>query len=378
MTYLDNAASSHPKPPGVHRAVREALEIGANPGRSGHRSALEAARRIYDARAAVAELLGVEDPSRVVFTLNGTHSLNLALKGTLSPGDHVVSSRMEHNSVIRPLAALETRGVEATLVEADPEGRIRLEEIERALRPNTRMVALTHASNVSGTLQEAEAVGDLCRRKGLWFLLDAAQSAGAVPFTAAALGAHLVAAPGHKGLLGPQGTGILYVAPEIAIEPLMEGGTGVRSEDPRMPPELPEALEAGTLNTPGIAGLGAGVSWLLEHGVEEVRRHEMEILEFLLPGLAAVPGLRLYGPRSPGDRVAVVSFNLEGRDGAHVGLALDEEYGIAVRVGLHCAPLAHRALGSFPEGSVRASFGPFSTLEDAELLIRALRELARR
>ena len=378
MTYLDNAASSHPKPAGVYRAVRETLEIGANPGRSGHRSALEAARRIYDARAAVAELLGVGDPSRVVFTLNGTHSVNLALKGTLSPGDHVVSSRMEHNSVIRPLAALEARGVEVTLVGADPEGRVSVGEIERAIRPNTRLVALAHASNVSGTLQEAEAVGDLCRRKGLWFLLDAAQTAGAVPLGAAAVGAHLIAAPGHKGLLGPQGTGILYVAPEVAVEPLMEGGTGVRSEDPRMPTELPEALEAGTLNTPGIAGLGAGVGWLLEHGVEEVRRHEVDILEFLLPELAAVPGLRLYGPRSPRDRVAVVSFNLEGCDGAHVGLALDEEYGIAVRVGLHCAPLAHRTLGSFPEGSVRASFGPFSTLADAERLVRALRAIARR
>lgn len=376
MIYLDNAASSHPKPPAVYEAADRALRLGANPGRSGHRAALEAARIVLEAREAVGDLLGVADASRVIFTLNGTHALNLALKGALGPGDHVVTTRMEHNSVARPLAALERRGVAVTWVEGRPDGTVTVEALEGALRPETRLVALCHASNVSGTLQDAEAVGDLCRRKGILFLLDAAQTLGAFPLDARRLGVHLLAAPGHKGLLGPQGTGLLYVAPEVALAPLSEGGTGSRSEERSMPEEMPEALEAGTLNTPGLAGLAAGVGYLRERGVESVRRAEEEILAYLLPELAALPGLVLYGPRDPGRRVAVVSFNLEGRDGAHVGFALDELYGVAVRVGLHCAPDAHKTLGSFPAGSVRASFGPFNTLTDAEALVRAVRELA--
>lgn len=377
LIYLDNAASSHPKPEAVYEAAAAALRLGANPGRSAHRSALDAGRTVLEARCAVAELLGVSDPSRVAFTLNATHALNQALKGLLRSGEHVVSTRMEHNSVLRPLAALEGRGVGVSHVPADEEGWVSPEAVEAALRPNTRLVALIHASNVSGTLQEVEAVGELCRRKGLYLLLDAAQTAGVVPFSAERLGVHLVAASGHKGLLGPQGTGVLYVAPGVELEPLLEGGTGVRSEERAMPAELPESLEAGTLNTPGIAGLGAGARYLLERGVEDVRRREEEILEFLLPELATIPGLVVYGPRSPKRRVAVVSFNLEGRDGAHVGFALDEAYGIAVRVGLHCAPDAHKALGSFPAGTVRASFGPYCTVADAESLVRALRELSR-
>ncbi len=377
MIYLDNAASSHPKPPSVYEAVERGLRLGANPGRSGHRLALEAARTVLEAREAVAELLGVRDASRVVFTANGTHALNLALKGLLRPGDHVVTTAMEHNSMLRPLAALARKGVEVTSVAADRQGFVSPRAVEEAMRPETRLVALCHASNVSGTLQDAEAVGDLCHRRGVLFLLDAAQTVGALPFTVDAVGAHLLAAPGHKGALGPQGTGFLWVAPGVVLDPLMEGGTGSRSEERSMPEEMPEALEAGTLNTPGLAGLAAGVGHLLTVGVPEVRRAEEEVLAFLLAELRRVPGLILHGPSEVARRVAVVSFNLEGRDGAHVGFALDEVYGISVRVGLHCAPDAHKALGSFPAGTVRASFGPFSTLADAEALVRALCELAR-
>ncbi|GAB4258727.1 MAG: aminotransferase class V-fold PLP-dependent enzyme [Deferrisomatales bacterium] len=378
MTYLDNAASSHPKPADVYNAVERALRLGANPGRSGHRLALDAARIVLEARSAVAELLGVADAARIAFFLNGTQALNQAIKGLgLGPGDHVVTTQIEHNSVVRPLATLAERGVDVTWVEADRHGWVAPEAIEAALRPATRLVSLCHASNVSGTLQDAEAVGDLCRRKGLVFLLDAAQTAGSVPLDVGRLGVHLLAAPGHKGLLGPQGTGLLYVDPDVRLSPLIEGGTGTRSEDRRMPEEMPEALEGGTLNTPGLAGLAAGVRYLLERGVAAVRREEQRILSYLLPELDRVEGLVTYGPRAPDERVAVVSFNLEGRDGAHLGFALDEVYDIAVRVGLHCAPGAHRALGSFPAGAVRASFGPLSTVEDAEALVRALRELAR-
>lgn len=377
MIYLDHAASSHPKPPAVYDALNRAVRLGANPGRSGHHSAFEAARVIFDARSAVAELLGVSDASRVVFTLNATHALNQALKGVLRPGDHVVTTTMEHNSVLRPLHTLEQAGVTVTYVEGDREGRVAPASLEGALKPHTKLVALCHASNVSGTLQDASEVGRICQKNGVLFLLDAAQSAGALPLDVGHLGAQLLVAPGHKGLLGPQGTGILYVAPGLELTSLMEGGTGTLSEQRTMPEELPEALEAGTLNTPGIAGLGAGVRYLLERGVDNVRRAEEEILRFLLPALEAVPGLVLYGPRDVEGRVAVVSFNLAGRDGAHVGFALDEVYGIAVRVGLHCAPDAHRTLGSFPSGTVRASFGALSTVADAEALVRALDDLSR-
>ncbi len=374
--YLDSAAGSHPKPEAVYQAVDRVLRGGANPGRSAHRAALDAARCVHEVRAAAARLLGVRDASRIVFTHNATHGLNQALKGLLVRGDHVVTTVMEHNSVLRPLAALASQGVEATLVPADREGRVRVADLEAALRPNTRLVALCHASNVAGTVQDAEAVGDLCRRKGLVFLLDAAQTAGCLPLDAEALGVHLLAAPGHKGLLGPQGTGILFVAEDVTLRPLLEGGTGVLSEQREMPEAMPEALEAGTLNTPGIAGLGAGIDYLLERGVAAVRAAEVEVLEWLLPELRGVPGLTVYGPPAPAERVAVVSFNLAGRDGAHLGFALDEVFGIAVRVGLHCAPDAHKALGSFPGGTVRASFGPFNGVADAVALVRALRELA--
>ena len=375
MIYLDNAASSHPKPAAVYAEADRVLRLGANPGRSGHEPSLDAARTVLETRLAVAELLGVSDPARIAFTANGSHALNLALKGVLRPGDHVVTTAMEHNSVLRPLATLERSGVAVTLVGADRAGRVEPAVLEAALRPATRLVALNHASNVSGTLQDAAAVGEICRRRGVLFLLDAAQTAGSVPLAVEELGVHLLAAPGHKGLLGPQGTGVLYVAPGVELRPLMEGGTGVLSESREMPVHMPDALEAGTLNTPGLAGLGAGVRYLLERGVDAVRSHELSLLEQVLPALRAIPEVTVYGPEAPQQRVAVVSFNLAGRDGAHLGYALDQVYGIAVRVGLHCAPEAHRALGSFPVGTVRASFGPFSTPDDADALVRAVREL---
>jgi cysteine desulfurase family protein len=376
VIYLDNAASSHPKPAAVYAAADCMLRLGANPGRAGHGPALEAARAVLEARLAVAELLGVSDPARIAFTANGSHALNLALKGSLGPGDHVVTTVMEHNSVLRPLATLERSGVEVTLVGADPAGRVDPFAVEAALRPATRLVVLDHASNVCGTLQDAAAVGEICRRHKVWFLLDAAQTAGVVPLGVEDLGVHLLAAPGHKGLLGPQGTGVLYVAPGVELRPLLEGGTGVLSESREMPVAMPEALEAGTLNTPGLAGLGAGVRYLLERGVDAVRRHELALLERVLPALRAVPGAVVHGPDDLRQRVAVVSFNLEHRDGAHLGFELDRDCGIAVRVGLHCAPEAHRALGTFPQGTVRASFGPFSTAADADALVAAVSGLA--
>jgi cysteine desulfurase family protein len=326
----------------------------------------------------VAELLAVSDPSRVIFCNNGTHALNQALKGLeLPPGSHVITTSMEHNSVLRPLAGLAGRGIEVTHVPGDDEGFVAAAAIDAAVRAETRAIVLCHASNVSGTLQDAAEVGSLCRRRGLLFILDAAQTAGSVPLGVAELGVHLLAAPGHKGLLGPQGTGILYVAPELSLVPLIEGGTGTRSEERGMPEEFPEALEGGTLNTPGIAGLGAGVKYLLDRGLTDVHAAESRLLRTLLEGLGDIAGVQVYGPAAVERRVAVVSFNVRGKDGAHLGFALDEVYGIATRVGLHCAPDAHRTLGSFPVGTVRASLGPFSTETDVDALLRALGELAR-
>lgn len=371
--YLDNAASSCPKPPQVYAAVEAAMRLGANPGRSGHHASLEAARLIHDAREGVAALLNVADSSRVVFTFNASHALNAAFYGFLKPGDHVVTSSMEHNSVLRPLHDLSTsRGIEVSYLQADGEGLIDPAAVAAAITPKTTLVALTHGSNVCGSLVDAEAVGEICRSLGVKFLLDASQTVGALPVDVESFKVDMLAAPGHKGLLGPQGTGILYVREGIELTPFILGGTGFSSESLEMPSMMPERLEGGTLNTPGIAGLGAGVEYLAAFGVEKVRAKELEIIEYLTLEFAKRPEIITYGPTDPQKRVAVFSFNLRGRDGAHVGYVLDEVFNIAVRVGLHCAPQAHRTLGSYPEGTVRASFGPFNTVEDGARLVGAL------
>ncbi len=380
--YLDNAASSHPKPEEVYLAADRALRQGANPGRSGHTLALDSSRIVLDAREAVAELLGSGDSSRVVFTLNASHALNQAIKGTLKPGDHVVTSSMEHNSVARPLFAMAKEGVELTVVKADREGRIHPADVVAAMRDDTALVALTHASNVCGTLLDVKTVGAAVRSRGALFLLDASQTAGTYPINVDGLDVDMLAAPGHKGLLGPQGTGILYVRPGLDLKPVIHGGTGFASESREMPCEMPERLEGGTVNTPGLAGLGAGARYLLKRTVEEVREGEMLLVRRALELLGNIEGLRLYGPTDPADRVAVVSFNLFDRDGvahdgATVGFLLDDEYSIGVRVGLHCSPEAHKTIGTFPSGTVRVGFGPFNTETDVERLARAVGRIAK-
>lgn len=375
LLYLDNAASSHPKPVTVREAMCAALEAGANPGRSGHRLALDAARTIGDVRELAAKLINAGDSSEVVFTHNATHALNMALKGYLNPGDHVVTTSMEHNSVLRPLHALAAQGVAVTMVRGDLDGWVDPAKLRDAITPATRLVVVNHASNVCGTLVDAAAVGEICRKCGVAFLLDASQTLGALPVDVRALGVSMLAAPGHKGLLGPQGTGLLYVNPAVELTPIIQGGTGFSSESPEMPNEMPERLEGGTQNTPGIAGLGAGIEYLLTRTVKSVRQAEEEALAALLAALAAIPEVRVYGPCDPRRMVGVVSFNLEGRDGAHVGYVLDEIFNIAVRVGLHCAPEAHKTLGTFPVGTVRASLGPFNVPADADRLASALRTI---
>ncbi len=381
--YLDNAATSWPKPPGVAEAMVHFLnEIGANPGRSGHHLSVEAGRIVYKAREAVAELFGVADPLRVVFGMNATDGLNLALRGLLRPGDHVVTSSMEHNSVMRPLRALEREGVEVTVVRCSPEGVLDPAAVEEALRPNTVLVALNHASNVVGTLLPVAEVGRMlrAREKGPLLLVDAAQTGGAVPIPMDTDGIDLLAFTGHKSLYGPTGTGGLIIGPRVnteQLQPLKRGGTGSRSEYEEQPDFLPDCYESGTPNVVGLAGLLAGVRWVLERGVEAIRAHELALTRQLIEGLAAIPGVTVYGTRDPARQTAVVSFNIAGMEPSEVGLRLDEEFGIMCRVGLHCAPAAHRTIGTFPTGTVRFAPGAFTTAEEIDRALEAVAHLAR-
>ena len=380
MIYFDNAATSWPKPPGVIEAMVHFMkEVGANPGRSGHRLSVEAGRIVYETREALAELFNIEDPLRIVFGYNVTEGLNLALRGTLRPGDHVITSSMEHNSVMRPLRALEREGVELTVVICSPGGFLELADVEAAIRPNTVMVVLNHASNVVGSLLPVAEAGRICRQHDLLLLVDAAQTAGAYPIDVEADHIDLLGFTGHKALCGPMGTGGLYIGPRVDLErfePLKRGGTGSRSEMEEQPDFLPDLCESGTTNAVGLAGLGAGVRFVLEQGVENIRRHEEALTAQLIEGLKAVPGMTLYGGRDAARQAATVSFSIAGLEPSEVGLRLDEEYDIMARVGLHCAPSAHKTIGTFPTGTVRFGLSYFSTEEEVEAALRAVREMA--
>jgi cysteine desulfurase/selenocysteine lyase len=380
MIYFDNAATSWPKPPGVAEAmVHFVNDVGANPGRSAHRLAVESGRIVYNAREAVAELFNALDPLRVVFGHNVTEALNLALRGILRPGDHVITSSMEHNSVMRPLRALERRGVEVTVVRCSPQGFLDPADVETTVRPNTVMIALNHASNVVGTLLPVAEVGRIARRHGLLLLVDAAQTGGAYPIDVEADGIDLLGFTGHKSLYGPMGTGGLIVGERVDVErlePLKRGGTGSRSEHEEQPDFLPDLCESGTPNAVGLAGLLAGVRWVLERGVETIRAHEVELAQRLIHGLTNIPGMTIYGGLDAELQTATISFNITGMESSEVGLRLDEEYGILCRVGLHCAPAAHKTMGTFPAGTVRFGLGAFNTLEEVEAAVTAVESLA--
>ncbi len=381
MIYFDNAATSWPKPPGVAEAMVHFLnEVGANPGRSAHRLAVEAGRIVYSAREAVADLLNSPDPLRVVFGSNATEALNLALHGLLRPGDHIITSSMEHNSVMRPLRALERQGVEVTVVQCSPVGFLDPADAEAAIRPNTKMIVLNHASNVVGTLLSVAEVGRIARRYGLLLLVDAAQTAGSYPIDVQADCIDLLAFTGHKSLLGPMGTGGLYIGDRVSLEkfePLKRGGTGSRSEQEEQPDFLPDMCESGTLNAVGLAGLAAGVRWVLERGVEAIRAHEVELAQRLVDGLRDIPGVTVYGGLDATRQTATVSFTIAGMEPSEVGLRLDEEHEIMCRVGLHCAPAAHKTIGTFPVGTVRFGLGVFNTLEEVDTALAAVEKLAR-
>jgi cysteine desulfurase family protein len=379
MTYLDNAATTWPKPPAVPAAMREMMEhAGGNPGRSGHRMAMKASEAVHACRENLASLFGVSDPLRICFTSNATESLNLAIKGSLGPGNHVVYSSMEHNSVWRPLRQMERRGVSISMAPVGPDGIVCGDSIVSQLRPETRLIVLIHASNVNGALNPIAEVGRIARERNVRFLVDAAQTAGIVPIDVESMKIDLLAFPGHKGLLGPQGMGGLYVRDSIRLEPLKHGGTGSESASPVQPEFAPDRYESGTLNTPGIAGLNEGVKYLLRHGVAEIRRRERALTERLLGGLMAIEHVQVYGPANMGERTGVISFNIEGRDPVFVADELDRTYDIACRAGLHCAWLAHKAQGTDQAGTVRLSLGALSTEQDVDVALAAVRTTAQK
>lgn len=380
-TYLDNASTTFPKPPCVTEAVcRYMTEMGTNVGRGEYASAFDTEDLVFDTRAALCALLGGADPSDVVFTRNVTEALNLVLKGFLHPGDHVIVSSMEHNAVMRPLTQLVAAGVTFSRAQCAPEGTLDATEVERLICRQTRAVVMTHASNVCGTILPVCEVGAICRRHGIPLVIDAAQTAGVVPISMEECGAAAICFTGHKGLLGPQGIGGCVLDPEFAtqIDALVAGGTGSHSDSEQMPSFMPDRLEAGTPNLPGIAGLAASLAWLGEKGIDAVRGHELALTQQLLDGLrplAAARRVRLAGLPGTEGRTGVVSIQTPGYDLSQVAHDLDARFGIQTRVGLHCAPSAHKTLGTFPAGTIRFSLGWANTEADVDLAISALGEL---
>jgi cysteine desulfurase / selenocysteine lyase len=404
--YLDNAATSFPKPPGVYEAMLEyGTKVGASPGRGHYAESREGARCIRQCRERINRLIGGESADHVAFTLNTSDALNLAIKGVVrhrrlaAPGKPItlITTAMDHNSVLRPFSALAAEGVEWVCVECDPEtGMIDPKDLARVLTPQTALVAMVMASNVAGSIQPVAEVGRLCRAAGVPFLADAAQALGHVPVDVRAMNIDLLACPGHKGLLGPQGTGCLYLRPGIEdlVATTREGGTGSMSEHDEQPPTMPEKYEAGSHNTIGIVGLSVGVSWLLERGMDHVRAHELSLIRIMLEELAAsgvrmagreaingpMSSMRLLGPSAAEQRIGVFSLVHDSIAPAEVAVILEQEFGILARSGLHCAPRAHKAMGTLsgpPHGAVRLSFGPFVTSEDVLYACRALVETCR-
>lgn len=376
--YLDNSATSHPKPAEVYDAVLHTLkDIGANPGRGGHKASLMASRIIFEARELIATFFNVERSSRVVFTSNTTEALNIAIKGILSEGDEVITTPLEHNSVLRPLFSLKkSKAIEIKFIDCEKDGSFDPYSVEKLITKKTKLIILTHSSNVIGTITPVKEVFSICKKHKIYTLLDAAQTAGVIPIDVMAMNIDMLAVAGHKCLMGPQGTGILYVKEGINLTPLKEGGTGTQSSSTDQPTEMPESLESGTLNTPGIAGLKAGVEFIMKSGIKTIRDHEIKLNKILIEGLADNKKIISYGPKDPEKISSPVSFNIKNLDCSEVGFILDEIYDIYVRVGLHCAPLVHKLIGTFPQGTVRVSAGYFNTEDDINALIKAVNEIS--
>ena len=379
MIYLDNAATSWPKPESVYRAMDEFLRAGGgNPGRGGHTMALAASRMIEDVRLLLTRLINSPDKDRVVFTFNCTDSLNIGLKGLLRPGDHVITSSIEHNSVVRPLSKLEKQGIRVTrLSPRSRSGFVSPGDIEQAITPETRLLLMTHASNVNGVIQPIEEYGSLSRRHGLIFMVDAAQTAGRYPLDVQADNIDLLAFSGHKGPMGPPGIGVLYISDRVDLDSLREGGTGSQSELEEQPTTLPHKFECGTANTVGIAGLGAGLGFIFREGMEQILAHEQTLTNRLLEGLSQTTGLTLHKAGAPACQAPIVSFSVDDSSSGEVAAVLDQAFDIKVRAGLHCAPSAHKTMGTFPRGTLRLSPGYFNTEEEIDITLQSIEQITR-
>ena len=377
MIYLDNGATTFHKPEAVIQAVADAMRHMGNSGRGSHEASLGAARTIYDTRVLVSDLFGLGNPCRAAFTANSTTSLNMAIQGLFSPGDHVITTMMEHNSVLRPLYMMRERGVELTIVRADGRGNIRYEDLERAIRPNTKGIVCTHASNLTGNVVDIERVGRICTKASLLFVLDASQTAGVFDIHMEHMGIDVLCFTGHKSLMGPQGTGGICLREGVAVRPLMAGGSGTHSYQEFHPGEMPEALEAGTVNGHGIAGLHAALEFIRSTGMETIRCRELMLMRCFYEGVLGIPGVTVYGDFSNMDRHApVVALNIGDYDSGEVSDELAANYGIYTRAGAHCAPLMHQALGTVDQGAVRFSMSYYNTEEEIDQAVQAVRELA--
>jgi cysteine desulfurase / selenocysteine lyase len=379
MIYLDNAATSWPKPPEVLKAIADVMErAGGNPGRSGHRLSIAAASVVYDVREAIASFFNCKDPLKIIFTGNATHALNQALYGLLKPGDHVVTTSMDHNAVMRPLRDLESKGIKLDVVQCTEDGSLDIRELAKVVNRKTRLIVAIHASNIVGTILPVSEIARIAHQNGALLLVDAAQTAGAVPIDVQAMEIDLLAFTGHKGLLGPTGIGGLVIGEGVDVSqmaPLMRGGTGSQSALEIQPDVLPDKYESGTANTVGIAGLGTGIHWLRERGIEAIRENEKKSTQALIEGLSVIKGVKVYGCHHPAHSVAIVSFTIAGKQVSDIGFKLDEEYDILTRVGLHCAPAAHKTIGSFPEGTVRLAPGVFTTMDDINKTLKAIEQV---
>ncbi|MCA0988776.1 aminotransferase class V-fold PLP-dependent enzyme [Guptibacillus algicola] len=374
--YLDQAATSFPKPPEVVEAMTKALtEYAANPGRSGHRMSVKANEVISQAREQLADFFGFSYPNRVCFTSNATSALNQALKGfRFQSGDHVLTTSYEHNSVRRPLENLkEKTGIKITYFDPGVGENFDMDAFERAITPHTKMIVVSHGSNLTGKITPIDEIGKLAKESGIAFLVDAAQTAGVLPINLEEMNIDLLAFPGHKGLLGPQGTGVLMVGKGVELDPIFQGGTGSRSESTQQPAVYPEFLESGTLNTPGIAGLLAGLETVKKLGLDSIYSHELQLTQKLIEGLRAIDYVTIYGPQT--NRLGVVPFTIEGIDGQEIAIILDQHYNIAVRAGLHCTPIGHESIGTSESGAVRISVGPYNTEEEIEQALKAIEEI---
>ncbi len=378
MIYFDNAATSFPKPECVYRAVDKCMrEYCANPGRSGHRLSLESGRILLEARELFSELVNSKKSDSVIFSLNATDAINVALKGLLKSGDHVITTSMEHNSVLRPLKTLEKQGVETTIIQCNKKGELSLEKISKAIKPSTKVIISTHASNVIGTKMPIKEMGLLAHNEKLIFIVDSAQTAGTYNIDVEDMNIDILTFTGHKGLMGPQGVGGFYIREGIPLKQMREGGTGSMSEYLEQPEILPDKFESGTPNMPGIAGLASGLSFIKEKGIENIRKHEETITKYFIQQASEIKDIILYGLLDVDNHAPVVSLNIKGKTSSEVSFALDRNYDIATRPGLHCAPMAHKTIGTFDQGTVRFSFGYFNTKNEVDIAIEALKSISK-